>query len=301
MKIFKIVFLFVIAVLLVLVFIYFSNIGQISLANHTNKLKIAKTEKIETDINSIDILWESGEVKIFKTDKNSINIVQKTPSNLKKERQFSINVDKDRLVIKDNNKNGIFKWFQKGSVLEVYIPDKKYNIFNVKCYIGVIESDFLRAEKFTGELTTGIMKLNGDFYDANINTKSGSIKSENLLCHNLKISTTSGKIELKGDFKNLNLHVTSGNAQIHSNTVLNKFFCNIASGSAVLVLPENQGVTLNSSVQSGSISNDFGDYSSRNNTKEPFNTSVQSGDGQAVFSVLITSGTLAIEKDAGFR
>lgn len=231
---------------------------------------------ISDKIDTINIDYMSGEVKLTGVSGENISIQETANKNLEKKQKVHSWVDGSTLYIRfcasDNNLN-----FDKiDKKLEVEIPEK--NIFkDIKVEISSgevvcknIETEKLRAEASSGsldfdcvaetismEVSSGGVSLvqKGKADEISLYSSSGTINADVENVSAMNLSASSGSININGvSVKNLNSSSSSGESIFKLKKVPEKTDISASSGDVSIFIPEASDVKADISVSSGDIS-----------------------------------------------
>ncbi len=225
--------------------------------------------KYNDNIDTLNMNWKTGNVKIIKSADNSISIEE---SNELEEKQ------KVRTIVK--NGELIIHFWDSGFTSKVRSEKK-----NIKVYVP--EGINIYISSTSAEVYNNIRKAK----NVDINTTSGSIELDNLECDNLSLSSTSGEIETaKIEASFIKFSSTSGEIEAKSLKADN-IICSSTSGEIEIDELYTQICELKST--SGSIS-------VGNNTAEKLNIQSTSGgvkvflDESKEYNLKTTSGGIKL-------
>ncbi len=292
---FSIAIWIIVLILAVVGFVYLANNKEISLFDFYDntsysELQTVKDEIISEDITDISVDWITGGIKIFKTEKDRIHIIQKAPEKFDNNKLLSLNVNDSRLEIKDENKNRIWIGFNvpKKSYLELYLPEKIYNNIDISNVSNKFECEFIKSKNLIVNSVSGSVSIVGEINNSTFETVSGEVDCENLISEKLKAKTISGDVNISGSFDNADLETISGNVTVSSNKMINDLQANSVSGNTKVYIPDNDGFVVNLHKVSGQLNSDF------ETTKNGNTYKYKNGDSK--FDVEVVSGDIYILK-----
>lgn len=180
---------------------------------------IEKKTLDSSDIHSLDIDWDAGQIRILPTTGQNIIITQ---SSYYQVEPFQSSI--------------------QGDILEIHQVDSDFHIFPFSRFHSsnlMIEIPPMYFETFQLSLT------------------SGSCDGQNVAAEHLYVSITSGRVTLDGRFQNITSELTSGNVSIETNTLPDNLSVEMTSGDMALTIPDNDGFQLKLDKTSGKFQSDF--------------------------------------------
>jgi len=114
---------------------------------------ISNTDNIE----NLDIKWTSGDVNIYKSNDDSIKIVQRAYRDLHDAQKIIVNNTNGTLYIKEGKRYvsfGFFIFMTNHTELDLYLPEKEYNDIKIGSTSGDIEIVDLNSKAFDINLTS---------------------------------------------------------------------------------------------------------------------------------------------------
>lgn len=246
---------------------------------------------ISDDINSIDIHWISGSVRVEVFDGDKVEI-----------REDGYNTESEKLRYRVSNGKLTVQfsktrvWFLSYSHLSkdlvVRLPRntagelKTLDIESVsaKVYASGLHADELEVESVSGGIE--LEDISADTTE--LKSVSGKIVTSELTTDRLDTNNVSGKTEIYGNIGRLDAETVSGSIVMSTETTPDKADLNSVSGSITLYLPEDCGFTAKLESVSGKVSSDFAMTSE--------GKKYTCGDGQCKISAETVSGGLNIRK-----
>ena len=246
-------------------------------------------------INSININWVNGDVKIIEGDVKEISISETANESLtdNEKMRYHLNNDGKLEIYSGKMKVKFFDLFgknMKSKTLTVTIP-KKIND-------GIVDSDFkledlkissasapvvienINSEDIEVETASGNVTLtNTNSKNSDITTVSGTIDLDMITSESIETESVSGKVNVSGNYKDLNSSTISGKIQAElgntkTDNLTDSLFAlagkvpqeNInldsVSGKIEIIAPENiAGFTVNHDSVSGNFNCDFANLS----------------------------------------
>lgn len=194
-----------------------------------------------TDIDSLDVAWEAGGIKITPYDGRDIELVEYAQRDLDEDEKVVYNVQNSTLIIQYCEDSTLFIDFIPSKKLEVFLPESlasnlksvslnvvsSYSIvqnlttnsFEHVCVSGDAELTSILTQEMLLRSTSGRYTLSDiTASQANVKTVSGDVKSDNMITDDLTINTTSGNIIMDTmDTKKLYFKSVSGDFSISGN------------------------------------------------------------------------------------
>ena len=261
--------------------------------------QVIHEENIEAeDIDELFLKCRAGEVRIYKTSEEDIKIIQKGPENFDEREIVDINKDNGKLsIVQDFNKARffIFGFGTRGTIIEVYLPEKEYEKIALECTSGTITIKDIISKNVELKASSGKIELeNIKSENMELNLTSGNIEADNIISNYVKANATSGKIELDGEFKNADLKLTSGSIDFTTDVMIDSLNCKVTSGRMDIIIPENDGFDLESSRTSGRFNTEFEILSSMGMNAK--NIEGKYKEGGSKIKLEITSGRISLDR-----
>lgn len=286
-----------IGVVAMMVWINTANSGGINFngfptSGSNQNLTVQKETIITEEIDTIEITWYTGGVKLSINNDNTIRLVEKSSKQTSTDHLLNYSVNQKVLKIESRNKHNInFFFFSLNSptYLEISVPEKIYESIEVKAASGDYDFTGLKTKNLAVTLASGdVTVMNSEIDSLDTTTVSGRLISSNSKIEKADINMTSGSTELDGEIHELKLAMTSGNAEINMSVLPDQLDIRITSGIVRATLPENSGFKVAVDKTSGYFSSDFALSSIGN--------SYTYGTGGPSYSVKITSGNIQLRK-----
>lgn len=199
-------------------------------------------------IQKLDIEWVSGNVNLNRWNGEGIKVVQTSWGSFSDKQILKADITNGTLKIRDGRK-GFHLFSFGGTNLDIYVPDQSFEAMD-------------------------------------LDSVSGDVKGTDLDISRINVESVSGNIHLSGAFAEVQVDTTSGSVMLTSETMLERMDLKAVSGSLTIMIPENDGFTLNFDKVSGGYSTDF------NCTQE--NNRYTYKDGSAMFNADVVSGDVKI-------
>jgi len=265
--------------------------GFLPSASNQN-LTVQKETIINEEIDTIDIAWYTGGVKLSVSNDNTIKLVEKSSKQTSSDRLLNYTVNQKVLKIESRNKHTVnFFFFSLNSptYLEISVPERIYESIEIKAASGTYDFTGLKTKNLAVTLASGdVTLMNSEIDSLDTTTVSGRLISSNTKIGKAEVNMTSGSTELDGEIHALKLTMTSGNAEIDMSILPDQLDIRITSGIVRAALPENTGFKVAVDKTSGYFSSDFALSSIGN--------SYTYGTGGPSYSVKITSGNIQLRK-----
>jgi uncharacterized membrane protein len=300
-RIVKIVILSVVAALLIilLVFgiaaqnvIYFSA-GRMMFGEQTGQVEGTAVSEFEADageIRNIRLDFVSESIKVVVTDEDTIRIEEKSSRELSKDAVMVAGVSGDTLSAVSGLKNkwmGLFNLVDTGYIeVTLYVPADYQGNMGLYSSSGEIRVEQAKADTLRLSSVSGALYVGGAAAETfELDTTSGEIAVKGGSYGRVNADSVSGEILLQADrMESVQADTTSGSVVVEAGGMPQKIDVNTVSGSVDLLLPDNDGFTLDFDSVSGSLSNNF---EMVNNVH---------GNGDVTVSVDTVSGSLDITK-----
>lgn len=271
---------------------------------------------ISDPVESLDIAWLAGEVRVERGDGPDILLSETSDVTLTEKMQLHWWLDGRTLRVKfasagarEETENRVEKQ------LTVTLPrELSLNRFEVHIYSAGLTGDVGAADEVNIRATSGSTDITCKTPELRVNSMSGAVVADNSeeAPHTIDIRTTSGRVELScrrvsgtayvkttsGSIavsadaaEEMTLESDSGRVSCHfASAGANNGTFRTTSGSILLSLPADFGFTLHPSAGSGSLNGtDFG-FSDGSDT-------YVYGDGAATLSVKTGSGSITLQQN----
>lgn len=233
--------------------------GKTSYSYKNSDDYVVGDREISDKVDSIDVDYISGEVKIVTADTDVITIKETAKKTLNDKTKVHTWVDGSTLRIKycESNKNINLSNLDKK--LEITIP-KDLKLDNLKFDMASGDVDVTcEAKEVDMDTASGEIKLNltGDSEKITIGSASGNVKIDAKNIENFSVSTASGDVVLNADsVKEFDSDTASGSCECHFKNVPEKMDMDSASGDAKVYLPKDADATVDFDTASGDFSCD---------------------------------------------
>ena len=262
------------------------NFGSVGRSDYV----VVKELEVEDNISSFYLDWISGSVNIEKSTNNTIKIVQTAGENFPDNDLFKSKVNNGKLTVTDGRKGTINIGFKvdRGTDITVYLPEKVFDTIDISCVSSGVSAEDLKADNFYINTVSGAIRASGEFNVVKLESVSGAIKSDIINGKTGIFKTTSGGVSVTGDFSDFTMETVSGGIKAQLEKIPDKLRSSAVSGKITLILPENDGFTMDFSKVSGNLRSDFALTITGN--KHVYK------NGEARFSVSTVSGNLELVK-----
>ena len=249
---------------------------------------------IKEKIDSLDINWISGSVRIEVYDGDAVELRETSVSDTDDALRYVVRGGK--LTVQYRKSSSWFSFFGHVSEkdLTVMVPRdmaadmKDVTVETTSADISVTSlsvNEELRIDTVSGDVSLEDVTTK----DLACGTVSGEITAENLTAVSVSIDTVSGDTHVGGDVSKVEFDSTSGDLELHSTAKLSSVDTDTVSGDVTLVIPEDNGFTAELDTVSGELSCDDG-------LKKQKDKYIY-GDGSADFSFESVSGCVNIRFD----
>lgn len=262
--------------------ILYSNANEYSVGNTT----------VNGQIETLDIDWVSGSVKIETHQEQGIIIKEETNEEISNKMRVHWWADGKTLKIKFSASGIRVKLFKTcRKELTVIVPETSvFSKIDVKVSSASIETAKLNSKKVHIASSSGIIDTILKTDEIKINTSSGNVilHQENQT-EKINITTASGNISLFGSkINSVTLKSSSGKIKGDFEVTPSKGVFRSTSGKVVLNLPENVGFTIKSRSTSGDFESNFALVKS--------GKTYTYGDGISNIEIKTTSGDVVVNK-----
>jgi len=214
------------------------------------------------DLDTLDIQLSSGNVIFGLSEDENIYVVELSASQLSEENRAGIFKDGTTLHIsqgKGGSSGHIF--FSCGIIssdFEIYLPQRLWRAINIRTSNGRVDLDSgLAVSNLFARTTSGdILCAASEMDNCVLTSVSGNIEVSGAL-QLADIKTTSGDMELSGDIRQLVLKTVSGDIETRLSSLPDTCEAESVSGDVKLMIPENDGFTIQYKRVSGDLRSDF--------------------------------------------
>lgn len=278
-------------------FFSFNLIGG-SYYSDADKYQAGSAEIDGNAVTDLDVDWMDGQVNIEVYDGNTVKISEKSSKKLEEKEQLHYYNKNGRLMIQyreSSRKVLNFGGYDYNKELTIKIPAKTAEEMG---YIGVdtVSSDIritgISGDKFNIDTTSGSVELNRcKASQIFVDTTSGDLSCTGVSAEKeFNADTVSGKIDVEGSIRRFNADSISGSIKLSSAVCPEQVSTDTVSGSATLLIPENEGFRFEKDTVSGSFESDF-----EISFRDERGTYKDGGDG-ASFRFESVSGSIKIKK-----
>lgn len=266
-----------------------------------------------SEMKDIDIDMKSADVKIYKSDDQSIRVVYYGPESEKEKPTVSADYTEGVLNIEQKTRVQFFRWFNTDRV-EIYLPEKylgpielglssgnldfveafEFSQMRINLTSGNIKATTLSTENLEYVMSSGNLNCEGITSDTfSIKLTSGSFKSDELVGTGA-IKASSGNISIKHFSGSGEIKLTSGDFYLGLDALNGDLDIGLTSGNLHLdLLGETDGIYCDFRVTSGNIKTNFGDVDEGNVGSNLTHTFSDSEDYK--LSISAVSGSIKVE------
>jgi len=215
-----------------------------------------------TNIDSIDVNWIAGEIRITPHNGNDIRIVESAQRTLNDNETLRYNVSGSTLSI-DFREGGTFRGRRvPAKNLEILVPQalsENVNLLNIETVSNEIIVTDITANTLRIDATSARFNISGTFDDVNFNNVSGNIGLNNLAEYSrIDVDTISGSTSLTGSFRSVNVSKVSGSTSVKSGIVPSSLDVTGVSGNVEIRIPaDGESITVNHSAVSGRLNSEI--------------------------------------------
>ncbi|OIU73032.1 LiaG family protein [Rossellomorea aquimaris] len=248
--------------------------------------------EVTKDIDSLELMLESGETEIIPTDTDEVKVEIDGKGKLSlKEKGNAIEVQV---------KHKWYQWisFNRKSDIIVYIPKDYDRSMTIELgsgemdFTGGTESAPMKMEELTVKMGSGDMEL------ANLETKrfqhngsSGDFTATHLKTEDGMVDLSSGDVQLSHYEGPLKGDVSSGELSVMMKKLTGDIELDVSSGDVNLDLPDDADFEIEGRASSGDISTSF---PLKNKSKEDGGLSGTAGNGKYEVKASVSSGSVDI-------
>lgn len=248
-----------------------------------------------SEFNSVQISWHAGHVQIRPTEDDQMQLTQRSNYDVS---ELSCSVSGGRLMIDENSSIGFFffGFGNRSSDLELYLPKKQYEEFELKMTSGSTDMNGVSADKMSFDLTSGDIRADTlQTKSLDVHTTSGTIALDSVQADSVTAEATSGKITVSGSLSAIKSKTTSGAVTMATDVVPSALDADLTSGNIKITIPDNDGFTLACKKTSGSLNSDFDLSNSINDNKNTYRY-LSGGSSNLRYTAEITSGNFSLMK-----
>ncbi|MBQ8950865.1 MAG: DUF4097 family beta strand repeat protein [Eubacterium sp.] len=258
--------------------------------DHAEKYAVGDAE-ISDEIDTIDIDYISGDVKLVKADTDVITIEETAGKKLNDKLKVHTWVDGKTLHIKFCESGKGLNLNNLDKKLVVTVPDDvDYDKIIFDMSSGDVDVD-CSAKKFDFDASSGNINLTqtGNSDEILADTSSGSISVDAESIEKFVANASSGDITVNAEsIKTIHTDTSSGDNEFRLETVPETADIEASSGQVKLYLPENADITAEIDTASGNVSYDL-PFEKKEDT-------YKCGKGTSKFRVDTSSGNVTLNK-----
>ena len=109
------------------------------------------------DIENLNIDWRSGSVNVYKSDDDTIKIIQRAYRELDNDQKVKVSTNNSTLSIKEGKRHisiGIATFLSDHTELDLYLPEKEYKNVKIGLTSGDVEIEGLTSKTCNIKLTS---------------------------------------------------------------------------------------------------------------------------------------------------
>ncbi|AGK99391.1 DUF4097 family beta strand repeat-containing protein [Clostridium pasteurianum] len=222
---------------------------------------VQKDENISLDnFNKINVDFSSSDIIVQTTDEPNLRVIQKATSKLSEEEKFTINKENDNIIIKRGTFRSVFRIFDFGEKIEVYIPKTYTKDLDIQSSSGnVIFNSDIDLNNLSCTIGSGSLQSKGNVNVnvANLKANSGNISVKSLSSKSYKVNTSSSNIAVDSLSGSGDAAASSGNVKINYKDISEYSNVSSHSGDVDLVVPNGLSFQFNGRCSSGDIRSSF--------------------------------------------
>lgn len=254
--------------------------GAFLVSDSSSYEKESEGEVKASEINSLDIAWQNGAIKVVLTDGDTIRFYEESDSELEDKQIMRWKQDGKKLTIRFGTKGGIFREDpDKTLTVEIPAADWAAQKVAIQTVSASCELEAIVTTDFSFDGVSGGFTANSiDAETVNLNTVSGALQIGMLECDTfsadsvsggitigaatvsdeLTASTVSGELDFSGSAQKVEWDSTSGSAELTFVKAPSSVEIDTTSGDATLILPEEiGGFSVEIDSLSGELTSDF--------------------------------------------
>ena len=223
------------------------------------------------EINNINVIWSSGDVKINVAKTENIFVSVKAYKAKNKNDVVHYSKENGTLSIY-SEKQGGFNLFNDFSSKEIVITlpeDKLFDNIDVSTASAEAEINDANVENVNMNTASGnISIMNSQGNEIKMNSASGDIDIAGCNFTDIQSNAVSGETTVEGTFATFDSESVSGSVNINAHNECNKIDCETVSGSINITLPKSlEAVNVDFDSVSGNLNSEFGTTTSANSTQ----------------------------------
>ncbi|WP_048600990.1 DUF4097 family beta strand repeat-containing protein [Rubeoparvulum massiliense] len=248
-----------------------------------NQTILQRKQVISDEISDVVIDWMTGDIRLYQSENEKIEVVQHGDDNLPEHKLFRYKVNHGRLVITDGRKKILNLGVNlEKTALELYLPNKQFHAISITSTGGSIMVGDLNVDSCKCKLTSGNAKLSGRMVELDLQVIGSKITGNHLDIQKLTLQSTSSAIKLEGEISELNINSIGRNIDVRSTKMFQRIKSVSTGANVKIAIPENDGFTLQYKKVAGHLKSDFpltssGDIYTYKDGKSLFNAEVRGG------------------------
>lgn len=211
------------------------------------------------NISTVQIQSDNADINIYESNEDHIKVILEGETSTNRKKHFTVDADDSVLAIRYKEK--FYSWFHfdffhvyKPVHLNVYLPEKEYELFEIT--------------NVNGEIIVEKQKIN----DLDVKTTNGDIELNNIRSNKVSVKTSNGDMELK-DVAAPNIHVDSVNGSMLLNELEGDITGETNNGNFSVTTKD-----LERNIKLKTINGDMVIRTEREPKNTEFNVSVVNGD-----------------------
>ena len=244
------------------------------------------------NISTVQIQSDNADINIYESNEDHIKVILEGETSTNRKKHFTVDADDSVLAIRYKEK--FYSWFHfdffhvyKPVHLNVYLPEKEYELFEIT--------------NVNGEIIVEKQKIN----DLDVKTTNGDIELNNIRSNKVSVKTSNGDMELK-DVATPNIHVDSVNGSMLLNELEGDITGETTNGNFSVTTKD-----LNRNIKLKTVNGDMVIRTAQEPKNTEFNVSVVNGDinildkysgsakignGENLIELTTTNGDITVEK-----
>ncbi|OPA79219.1 hypothetical protein BVG16_09000 [Paenibacillus selenitireducens] len=219
---------------------------------------IRKTQHFQDTISNISLAWLTGDIQIIKSDTDEIKIIQYANQGFSENKLFDARVENGTLNILDGRKRKLsFGIHVHRTLLELHLPAQSFQSFSIQGTGSHITIQDIQVTDCNCHITSGVVNCSGTITDLKVRAIGSHILGEQLSVQKVRLQATSSKIDLSGMFSVVDTQITGRSMRIESSSMIRRLHSVSTGASVNVVIPENDGFTLQYKQGSGQMKSEF--------------------------------------------
>lgn len=244
------------------------------------------------NISTVQIQSDNADINIYESNEDHIKVILEGETSTNRKKQFTVDADDSVLAIRYKEK--FHSWFHfdffhvyKPVHLNVYLPEKEYELFEITNVNGEIIVEKQKINDLDVKTTNGDIELNNIRSNkVSVKTSNGDMELKDVAAPNIHVDSVNGSMllnELEGDITG---ETTNGNFSVTTKDLNRNIKLKTVNGDMVIrTAQEPKNTEFNVSVVNGDI-----------NILDKYSGSAKIGNGENLIELTTTNGDITVEK-----